>query len=333
MNYVFCGLEISAGTIEVCLGKTGADPTHRAFPNTRAGQRRLLAWITRESRPVRACMEATGVYGLDLALLLSSAPGIELMVANPRAARRFAEALMRRAKTDRVDAKVLRTFAERMPFEPWQPPTAESLALRAMTRRLQALTEQSTAEKNRLHAAEASRSCPASVRRSLKRQIQGLARECERLSAEILAHIRADESLRSRYRLLLTVKGIGPKSASQLLGELAALPADLTAKQWVAHAGLDPKPHESGHSVGKPRRISKTGNTRLRRAIYMPALVAMQWSPHCQAFCQRLQDRGLRPIQAVVALMRKLLHAIHGMWSHNRAFNPEKLFPNIIASA
>ena len=327
MEPIVCGIEVSASAVDVCLGPRGGELEHRRFANTCSGHQRLVAWLRRSGRPLRACMEATGIYGLDLALRLSESAGMELMVANPRATRRFAEALMVRAKTDRVDAEVLCRFAERMPFEPWQPPTPESLELRALTRRIQALTEQRTREKNRLHAARASRSTPASVCQSLKRQIRALDQELDRLGRQVQTQIRHHPALEGRYRLLLTIPGIGPKSASQILGELAVLPPELEPRQWVAHAGLDPKPRESGTSLRKPRRISRTGNARLRRALYMPALVARRWSPHCRSFHQRLLQRGLRPIQAIVALMRKLLHAIHGVWKHHTPFNGDLLFP------
>jgi transposase len=75
-----------------------------------------------------------------------------------------------------------------------------------------------------------------------------------------------------------SASGIGPPSAIKLIGELMVLPADMQAAQWVAHAGLDPRPHESG-TTHKPRRISKAGNHYLREALYMPALVAISTMP------------------------------------------------------
>ncbi len=325
-----CGLEVAARTLEACLQVRGAGPRHRQVANTPTGHAKLVRWLQRQAPSVRVCLEATGVYGLDVALTLEATPGIEVMVANPRAARRFAEAMMQRAKTDRIDAEMLCEFAERMPFEPWRPPSEQSLALRSIARRIRALTHQRTGEKNRLHAALASTTTPATVVASLRRQIRSLGREIERLDTQALQLIESDEELRRRYRLLLTAPGIGHKSALQLLGELATLPDGLDPRQWVAHAGLDPRPVESGTSVRKPRRISKNGNRRLRAALYMPALVAVRCSPQIAGFYQQLQQRGLRPIQALVAVMRKLLHAIYGLWTHNQPFDADKLIPRPI---
>jgi len=324
-----CGLEVSSKTLVVSLATAQGTVRRREVSNTPAGHRELVQWLSGPSRRVRVCLEATGVYGLDIALALEAADGIEVMVANPRAARRFADAMMQRAKTDRIDADMLRQFAERMPFVAFQPPAESALALRAITRRLQALTHQRTGEKNRLHAAESSTTTPQVIVQSLKRQIRALDREIERLEQQAQRLIEADPLLERRHQLLQTLPGVGPKSAPKLLAELSVLPQDLTPRQWVAHAGLDPRPVESGLSVRKPRRISKTGNRRLRAALYMPALTAAHWNPPLRAFYEQLKRRGLCPMQALVAVMRKLLHAIHGIWTNNQPFNPQRLLPNM----
>jgi transposase len=120
------------------------------------------------------------------------------------------------------------------------------------------------------------------------------------------------------------LRGIATTSALRILAELAVLPADMTPRQWVAHAGLDPRALDSGTSLHKPARISKKGNRHLRAALYMPAMVAVREEPDVQRFYQKRLAGGLKPIQALVAVGRKLLHAIHGMWSSNRNFDGKK---------
>ncbi len=113
---VACGMEVSAQELVLALlGKKGEAVLLR-FVNTAAGHRQLLRALTRGGKRVRVCMEATGMYGLDVALALSAQEGVELMVANPRAVRSFARAMMQRSKNDQLDAVVLREFAARMPF-------------------------------------------------------------------------------------------------------------------------------------------------------------------------------------------------------------------------
>lgn len=329
MKPIPCGVEVSARTLLVYTTFCDSSPATREYPNTPKGHREICRALRRLGGPVRVCLEATGTYGLDVAMTLHQAPALEVMVANPRAVRRFAQALMRRAKTDRLDVEVLHEYAARMPFEPWKPPSPQALELRSVTRRIQALTHTSTAEKNRLHALEQSVQSSPLVRESIERSLEALAQELHALCLAARCHIRRHEALKKRFRLLLSIKGIGEKSALELLGELAALPDDLQARQWVASAGLDPRPYESGTSVHKPRVISRVGNRHLRKPLYMPALVAVRWDPHFKAFYQGLLQRGKRPLQALVAVMRKILHAIWGIWKNNQVFDGAKLFPKI----
>jgi len=166
-----CGIEVSARTLLVTLGPEERSASPREFPNTAEGHQAVQRWLERWGRPVRVVMESTGLYGLDLARRLHRA-GVALMVANPRAARHFAQAMMERSKTDRPDAEVLRQFAARMPFVAWRPPSAAAFKLVAVARRLEALTEMLAAEKNRLHAASLSEALPAIIRRDIQRSIQ-----------------------------------------------------------------------------------------------------------------------------------------------------------------
>ncbi len=287
-----CGLEVSAQELVVALtGKKGAAVLHR-FANTAAGHKQLLHTLTRGGKRVSVCLEATGVYGMDVALFLSAQARIELMVANPRAVRHFARAMMQRSKNDQLDAVVLWEFAARMKFQAWARPDQNTLALWALARRLEALTKQHTAEKNRQHAAGVSQAIPACVRRSVARTLQFIERERKQLREQALQCIAADARLQRRYRLLRSVPGIGEVSAIQLLAELLLLPEDRDVRQWVAFAGLDPREYSSGTSVRKYTRISKVGNRHLRCALYMPALVASRREPHLRGFYEHLLARG-----------------------------------------
>ncbi|MEJ2010314.1 MAG: transposase [Acidobacteriota bacterium] len=254
-----CGIEVSAQTLLAALGGEARAASRGEFANTAEGHRALLAWLKRWKRPVRVVMESTGLYGLDLALCLQRA-GVELMVANPRAVRHFAQAMMKRSKTDRIDAEVLRQFAARMPFVAWRPPSAAALKLVAVVRRLEALTEMLAAEKNRLHAASLSEALPAIVRRDVQRSIQTQQRAIQRLTRAAQEFVISDPELGRRYQLLLSIPGFATTSALHTLAELALL------------------------------------------------------------------ARGKTKMQALVAVMRKLLHAIFGMFKHNQTFDGTKVY-------
>jgi transposase len=325
-----CGIEVSAKELVVALSRDGRAERLRSFPNTAEGHDAIVRFLANGSRRVRVALESTGLYGLDLAYALHRQTHIEVMVANPRAVRHFASALMQRSKNDRLDAVVLREFAARMPFQAWIAPSPHCFALCAVSRRLETLTEQSTAEKNRLHAASLSVAIPSVVRRDLQRSVRSIQRAIARLTQEAQHIVQADPLLNSSYHLLLTAKGIGPTSALRLLAETALLSEDLDVRQWVAYAGLDPREYQSGSSVHKRVRISKTGNRHLRRALYMPALVAVRHEPHLRAFYQHLLGQGKCKMQALVAAMRKLLHAVYGMLKHRQPYDGAKLCPLVM---
>jgi len=320
-----CGIEVSHLTLVVALRGHDHDQPLREFPNTPKGHQAVLRFLHRSVLPVRVCLESTGLYGLDLALCLHQAR-VAVMVANPRAVRHFATALMQRSKNDQLDAVVLREFAARMPFVAWRPPSAAALKLVAVARRLEALTDMMAAEKNRRHAASLSAALPAIIRRDVERSIQTQQRAIERLTRAAQEFILDDPELARRFQLLLSIPGVAATSALHLLAELLLLPAGMDVRQWVAYAGLDPREYTSGTSVHKKVRISKAGNKHLRRALYMPALVAVQHQPHLRAYYEHLQARGKTKLQALVATMRKLLHAIFGMFKHDELFDGRKVF-------
>jgi transposase len=182
------------------------------------------------------------------------------------------------------------------------------------------------AEKNRLHADSASAALPRVLRVDVARSIAHHQRAIARLTAFTQELILAHPELRLRYHLLLSIPGFGATSALHVLAELSLLAADLDVRQWVAAAGLDPREFSSGTSVRKTVRISKAGNAHLRAALFMPALVAVQHDPHLRAFYLQLQARGKTKLQALVAVMRKLLHVIFGMFKHDPLFDGAKVY-------
>jgi len=321
---VWCGIDVSAAELAVAV-LDGAGIQQRTFANRRAQHRALIRWLQQRGAPVRVCLEATGMYSLDLAWALAAAQGIEVAVLNPKLVCRFAETL-RRSKTDPADAQVLAEYARRMPFLAWTPPPPAALRLRAITRHLAALVKQHTAVGNQLHAAQASALVPACVRQDLRRTQRGLERSAQRMRREALSLLRQDPQLARRRALLETIPGIGETSALYLMAELMLLPPGLGVRQWVAHSGLDPCHHQSGSSVRSPSRISRRGNRYLRQALYMPALVAVRHDPYLGGFYRALLERHKKKLQALVAVARKILHAIYGMFRHDCSYDGSRLF-------
>jgi transposase len=248
------------------------------------------------------------------------------MVVNPRASANFAKATMQRSKTDRLDCAMLLEFAEQMAFQPWRAPSTAQMQIRTISRRVHALMGTIREEKNRQHAANQVKGTEV-VKRSIRATIKALDKQVVELRTAALALIQSEPLLARRYELLLTVKGIGQISAIAILSELAVLASDMTDRQWVAHAGLDPREFESGTSIRMPPRISKRGNKYLRSALYLPARVACRFEPGVAGYAARLRERNKKPLQIHVAVMRKLLHSIHAMFSTDQDFDGRRFYP------
>lgn len=320
------GGDVSSDSVEVLLERDDQRRERRTFANSPAGHKALITWCRKHARLVRICVEATGIYSLDLALALHKAIGIEVMVANPRATADFGKALLQRSKTDALDAEVILEFAKRMPFVRWDPPSKLRLNLRAIMRRVSALKLMAQQEANRQHAAGRAVELTSLVRKDIEAHLRQMERRIEHLESEAWDLLQQEPDLVRALKHLVSVRGIARTSALHLLGELVALPADMSGRQWVAHAGLDPRHHDSGTSVHKPARISRAGNKYLRSALFFPAMVASRYEPNVRAFYEKLQKRGKTKMQALIAVMRKLLLAIHGMLRTDSDFLGEKFF-------
>lgn len=324
MKKTLVGIDVSFKKLDIRLERPNGRMADFQLANTSAGHRELIKRLTRRGGQAVVALEASGNYHLELARALDKADGIELMVVNPRAARDFAKAWLHRSKTDKIDAGVLLEFVRRMPFRAWVRPADEEFDLRSVARRIAALVKTRTQEKNRLHATELTGSDHVCL--DIKVNVRHLGRRIKRLQAQALNLVWKHPRLRKQLAHLTSIKGVAQASAILILGELCVLPKDMTPRQWVAHAGLDPRIFESGQSVLAPARISKMGNRALRSALYMPAMTAVQFEPNVKAFYEKLIANEKAPLQALVAVMRKLLHAIHGMLRTGTDFDGEKFY-------
>ena len=143
--------------------------------------------------------------------------------------------------------------------------------------------------------------------------------------AAALAQTESDPELARLVARTDSAPGFAAKAAVVVVGELAVLPP-MTARQWVAQAGLDVREERSGTSLARRPRLSKRGNKRLREALFYPALTAARCCPAATAFVARLVAGGKTRLQAIAALMRKLLHGLHAMWRNDEDFDADKLF-------
>lgn len=256
---------------------------HGHFSNTQTGFRSLIKQMRGLPGQVHAIIEPTGGYERQIVRALRQAE-ITVSIINPKQIRDFARAQGRIAKTDRIDARVLRDYGKALNPDPSQPVSSQMDALSDLVRRREQLLELLQSEENRIeHAAN-----PA-VRKSLHRSVKELQKQIKFIEQQIDKLLEDNDDLKKKVSRLEEIKGVGHLTAIKLLAEMPEL-GSLNQKQSAAMAGLAPYNRDSGKVRGK--RFIGGGRPAVRRALYMAALVASRYHPRLSLFYQRLIAAG-----------------------------------------
>ena len=315
---LWVGLDVSKETLDACLLRPNGKSTHKQFTNDAGGFAKLLRWVghAASEQSVHFCLEATGSYSQAVALFLAEA-GQRMSVVNPARIRFFGLAQAQGNKTDKADAALIARFCRQEVPELWRVAAPEVQLLMALMRRLHAVQELLVQEKNRFCVP----SQPAVVIESIENSIAYLDNEIKRLQGQIRNHINGHPTLKRDSKLLQSIPGIGELTSWDLLAELPDVSQFDSAQSVAAYAGLAPREHRSGSSVRKHTRLSKQGNTRLRKAMYFPAVTGITWNPLVKAHYERMVNAGKPRMVALAACMRKMLMIVYGVLKHQRPFD------------
>lgn len=314
---VSLGIDVAKAKFDVALFLPGK-LARRTFAMDAKGFAALTTWVRQQgAEQVHACLEATGAYGAALALFLYEA-GYQVSLVNPARISAYAKSRLARTKTDKADAALIAHFCQTQQPLPWTPPAAEVRELQALVRRVEMLQEMAQQEVNRQQSGIHS---PA-VRASIEATLTFLRAELAKTQRLIQEQLERSAELKQQLLLLRSIPGVGSWTAARVLAEIDEVRSAVDARQLAAYAGLTPRERTSGSSVHRPPRLAKTGNSRLRRALYLPAIVAMRHHPAVRALAERLRARGKRPMVIVGAAMRKLLHLIYGVLKSGKPFDP-----------
>jgi transposase len=316
MTTSYVGVDIAKAKFDAALRDQKGKYHHKKFDNNLEGFAAFLAWLDSFGDAKSwVCMEATGAYSIPLAEFLVG-QGFRVSVVNPARLHAFAKSELSRAKTDKIDAKLITLWASRqgedLPI--WNPPPPNIRELQALLRRAEDLLEMQQMERNRLDTAS-----PV-VADSIKTHLETLEKELASIREAVRRRIDDDPDLKRRSNLLETIPGIGPASSAWLLVSLSDHYGFTNAKQAAAHAGLAPRLRESGTWKGKTR-LSKTGDPLLRKALYMPAMSASVHNPAIRAFCQRLRANGKNGLAVMCAAMRKIIHLAFAILKSGKPFD------------
>lgn len=298
---LYAGIDVAKATL--ALDYAGHTLT---VPNSAAGHAALIQRFD-QTGPTQVVVEATGGYEQSLVAALH-AHQILVSVIQPRRIRAFAEGQGWLAKTDALDAAVLRQFGEQVHPAPMPVVTPAQQELAAWVQRRRDLVEMQTMEQNRLehYAGTAAAQAVAQHLKSLKLLIGAAEAEIARLIAQ-------DPVQRARAARLQELKGVGPIIAATLLAEMPEL-GTLSDTAAAALAGVAPYNQDSGPHKG--RRTIRGGRLAVRCGLYLAAWTASRYDPIFQATYQRLLKNGKAKLVALVAVMRKLIVLANHLLKH-----------------
>ena len=310
------GIDVAKAKLDVALRLPDGKIRSKVIENTPQGFETLMAWLGKHDVvELHVCMEATGTYWEAVAEFLADA-GFIVSVINPAQIKAFGAAGLVRTKTDKVDARLIAEFCVAQHPAPWQAPSPALRELRAWVMRRNALDAMRTQEGNRLLVAR-----PA-VCAGIEAHLAYLEKSIAEIEDAIRQKIDDDPGLKQQRELLDSIPGLGDKTIPVLLSYYGGPLRFDKAKAAAAFAGLDPRQHDSGSSVrGKPR-LSKVGHAFLRKALYMPAMVATTRTAWGRAFRDRLAAAGKPPMLIIGAMMRKLVHVAFGVLKSGKPFDP-----------
>lgn len=281
---------------------------HRQFCNDRKGVKALSLWA-REAGIARVVFESTGVYHRLVETGLAEHE-ISFARVNPRQDRRFCEGAGQLAKTDRVDAAMLAKMGALLELKADSPKSDALHDLKQLATARQALIKDRTAAKARL-AATTYKLLSIQIKRRLKHIESDLCQVSEMIDAIVAA----DEDLSARVETLTSIPGIAKVTACAILTDMPEL-GQMNGKQAAKLAGLAPISRQSGKWQGKER--IQGGRGSVRRAIYLPAVVATRFNPDMKAKYEQLISSGKCKKLAITAIMRKLIVTANALLRDNR---------------
>lgn len=325
------GIDVSKNKLNVALllAPEFLKKKTKVVPNNAEGFQSLLEWLQRQVKdqvPFRFIMEATGSYHQPLALFLAD-QNFEVCIVNPAFIKRHGESMAARTKTDEKDCIIIAHYGATMNPAPWTPPPAQYRTLEQFLRRLDQLAKMIAQEKNRLEAMTFGPVNP-DILDSINKTISYFEMEYQELYEKIKDHLDQHPDLKDDIKLLTSIPGIGELTALKMTSTLEGGSRFSSARQFAAYLGLTPKQNQSGTLTGKTS-LSKIGPSALRKALYMPSIVACRFNPDVSALYQRLVNAGKTKMSALGAAMRKLAHLAFGVLKTRKVYqaffslNPE----------
>lgn len=323
------GIDCGQKELVCCFGELNSEldtqlKASHTMLNTDKGIRRLVAWTDRLAAPSVEpvfVVEATGVYHQKLVYELHR-QGRKVVVVLPSRASKFAQTLKVRTVTDQTSAKALMQMGLEKQLDLWSPPHPIFARLKQLTRERKRLKDEISRLKNQRHAdGVAVQTLPGTLQRIAQR-LELAEEHIKAIEQQIKALIAENEQLRRQFGYVCSIKGVGLMTAATVISEADGFNMVRNVRQLVSYAGYDVVEKQSGTSVKGKSRISKKGNTYIRRALYFPAITAVTHDRRLAKFYERLYKKHDIKMKAYTAVQRKLLILIYTLWTKQEPYDP-----------
>lgn len=317
---LFFGIDISKLTFDVTVISENK-PRHKKYKNTPSGFKEFLSLIKSYKSKAYFCMEATGVYGMCLAQFLVKHKQ-KTIVANALRIKNFSRMKMSRNKTDKADSLGIASYCKSMYLDEtiddniYKPKSKYYQRLQSLVTRLEQVKLLKNQEVNHLEST-----LDIVTIKFVNATINQLNKQIKAIEKAIEECISKDEGLSKEVKLLISIDGISYTTAWAILAYLGDVSLFENSGQVASYAGLNPFIEDSGTTL-KKARLSKMGNKRLRKCLYMPALSAKKHNPLLIDFYERLRAKGKPKKVALCAVMRKLLILSYGVIKSGVEFDP-----------
>lgn len=299
------GIDVSKATLDIWDTQSHH---HKTFDNSCDGLKKLMKSFSDPST-CTIILEATGVYHRLSHKMLVHA-GFSVSVVNPYRSRKFADILGKLAKTDKVDSKVLATYGQCMdlPITPLPSDQIETLKEFVLKRR-------QLVELKKTVKIQSQDICSANLKEMSSQHEHFLKAQIQDISLKIEGLISSCPSLKNKFDIMKSIKGVGPILAATLLADMQEL-GNIDGKQASSLCGVAPFNWDSGVMRGK--RMIKGGRHNIRTVLYMSALTASRCNKDMKNIYDRLVKKGKAKKVALVAVMRKMIVLINALLRENR---------------
>ena len=318
------GIDMSKSDFQVAMLLQNSDlstvvKSSRKFSNTEEGFNQFEIWISRHKKldiPVHLTVEATGNYHENLAFYFDN-QGFVVNVVLPNKAKKYLQSLGFKSKNDKIDARGLAQMGAEQKLRQWKPFSENIYGLRALTRYCEQISAHRTAYRNQLSALEQGMYQVEGVKNSLCELIKLTEKQLLETKKKIEELVKADPKIWERMEKILPIKGVGIYSLATVIAETNGFELFNNERQLASYAGYDIVENQSGKKTGKTR-ISKKGNSHIRRILHMPSLNVVKYGEKKFVdIYSRIMSRNTKKKVAYVAIQRKLLALIYTLWKKN----------------